>query len=158
MTADPSPTATSRAAGYRERLWPAPSGWLLAPLAGVLLAVTFWPIGAAAGLIAGLVATLLGVLVTALAAPVVEVSGGELRAGDAHVPLGLLGEVQALDVEQTRYAVGPGLDARAHLCLRGWVRTAVQVELVDPTDPTPYWVVSSRHPAALAGAVRRVSD
>ena len=47
------------------------------------------------------------------------------------------------------------LDARAHVCLRAWARTAVRVEVVDPADPTPYWLVSTRHPARLAAAIGR---
>ena len=29
----------------------------------------------------------------------------------------------------------------------------VRVEITDPADPAPYWLVSSRHPDALAGAL-----
>jgi hypothetical protein len=36
---------------------------------------------------------------------------------------------------------------------RPWVKGAVQVHLDDPADPTPYWVVSSRNPTALASAL-----
>ena len=37
--------------------------------------------------------------------------------------------------------------------LRPYVKTAVRVELTDPADPTPYWLLSSRHPQALASAL-----
>jgi len=30
----------------------------------------------------------------------------------------------------------------------------VRVDLNDPADPTPYWVVSSRRPTELAGAIK----
>ena len=53
-----------------------------------------------------------------------------------------------------RHAAGPGLDARAHLCLRGWVRPGLRLDLVDPQDPTPYWLVSSRRPERLLEAVQ----
>jgi hypothetical protein len=36
---------------------------------------------------------------------------------------------------------------------RPWIKGAVQVHLDDPSDPTPYWVVSSRRPATLASAL-----
>ena len=48
---------------------------------------------------------------------------------------------------------GPEADARAYLVLRPYVRTAVQVDLADPADPAPYWLISSRHPKRLADAL-----
>jgi hypothetical protein len=65
----------------------------------------------------------------------------------------LLGRVEVLDAERMRQARGPDLDARAYLCLRGWIATGVLVELRDTEDPTPYWLVSSRRPAELAAAI-----
>jgi Protein of unknown function (DUF3093) len=85
--------------------------------------------------------------------PLVEVAGGTLRAGAAHIPLALVGAVEVLDAEQMRQALGPALDARAFLCLRGWIATGVRFTLTDPADPTPYWLVSSRRPDQLAEAV-----
>jgi hypothetical protein len=48
---------------------------------------------------------------------------------------------------------GPAADARAYLLLRPYLKRAVKVQITDPADPTPYWLVSSRHPEALAGAL-----
>ncbi len=61
----------------------------------------------------------------------------------------------ALDATQTRAELGTRLDARAFLCQRGWIHTAVRVDLVDPLDPTPYWIVSTRHPDDLVAALAR---
>jgi DUF3093 family protein len=41
------------------------------------------------------------------------------------------------------------------LIQRPWIGGAVQVLLDDPVDPTPSWVVSSRHPVELATALLR---
>ena len=40
-----------------------------------------------------------------------------------------------------------------YLCQRGWLREGVLAEVVDPLDPTPYWLVSSREPRRLAAAI-----
>ena len=48
---------------------------------------------------------------------------------------------------------GRGDDARAHLVLRPWVSTTVELALADPADPVPYWLVSTRRPGALATAL-----
>ncbi|GAA3821873.1 DUF3093 domain-containing protein [Nocardioides panacisoli] len=83
----------------------------------------------------------------------VVVEDGWFRAGRARIEAKYVGDVSALDAEQTRLVAGRDADARAYLLLRPYLKRAVQVEIVDPADPTPYWLVSSRHPDALAGAI-----
>ena len=44
---------------------------------------------------------------------------------------------------------GVDADARAYLLLRPYLKRAVQVDLADPADPTPYWLLqhaTSRNP------------
>ncbi len=53
---------------------------------------------------------------------------------------------------------GPEADARAYLLLRPYLKRAVRVEITDPADPAPYWLVSSRRPEELARAVQALSD
>lgn len=83
----------------------------------------------------------------------VVVADGEFRAGRARIEGRFLGAVEALDAEQTRRTAGPEANARAYLVLRPYLKRAVKVEIVDPADPTPYWLVSSRDPEGLAGAL-----
>jgi len=45
---------------------------------------------------------------------------------------------------------GPDADPAAFNASRYWVKTGVKVELKDKADPTPYWLISSRKPKALA--------
>jgi hypothetical protein len=83
----------------------------------------------------------------------VVVTDRTFRAGRAHVPVSLLADPRPLDAEETWQAVGPQADARAYLLLRPYARESVMVQLVDPVDPVPYWLVSSRRPEALAAAL-----
>jgi hypothetical protein len=83
----------------------------------------------------------------------VQVVDGELRVGRARIEARHLGRVEALDAEQTRRVAGREADARAFLLLRPYLARAVKVEITDPADPAPYWLVSTRHPDQLAGAV-----
>jgi hypothetical protein len=106
--------------------------------------------------LAGLAAVLAGIAVALLlgrSAVRIEVADGELWVGAAHVPCSLVARVDPLDAEQSRHGLGPGLDARAFVCTRPWIKTHVRVHLQDPRDPVPYWLVATRHPAALASAV-----
>lgn len=93
-------------------------------------------------------------LIARMGSTKVEVSGGELKAGDAHIPLALLGDVEIIAPEDRRKAMGPQLDPAAFVVHRGWVKPLVRVQVTDPEDPTPYWVISTRHPEALAAALR----
>ncbi len=83
----------------------------------------------------------------------VEVRGGTLYAGHAHIPLALLAEPRALDGDEVRLALGVDADARAYLLVRPYIRRGVLVRVTDPADPAPYWLVSSRHPRTLAAAI-----
>lgn len=83
----------------------------------------------------------------------ITVGPGGLRAGRASLPWDAVGRVAALDAAAAAYLRGPGMDPRAFLLLRGYVSTAVRVEVDDPDDPTPYWYVSTRRPEQLAAAI-----
>lgn len=80
----------------------------------------------------------------------IVVQDGWFRAGHARIEARHLGAVDALDRERTRDIAGPDADARAYLLLRPYLKRSVRVEITDRSDPTPYWLVSSRHPEALA--------
>lgn len=141
MTA-PTPT-------FHERLLPGPGGWLGTAGLGVIAAIALWPVDHALGVTTGLMVCAVAAASLAATSPVVEVSGAVLRAGQARVPVAFLGEATALDVTTMRHELGPGLDARAYVCLRAWARTGVKIVLEDPADPTPYWLVSTRDPEGL---------
>jgi Protein of unknown function (DUF3093) len=90
------------------------------------------------------------------AATRIQVGRGGLAAGRALLPPAAIGAATPLDSGAAEALRGPMADARAHLVLRGWVRTAVRVEVADPADPTPYWYVSTRRPEELAVALAEV--
>jgi hypothetical protein len=60
---------------------------------------------------------------------------------------------EALDEDATRRAFGVEADARAFLLLRPYLRRSVRVHVLDPDDPVPYWLVSTRHPDRLTEAL-----
>lgn len=83
----------------------------------------------------------------------VRVADGVLHAGRASIPLRQLRDPEPLDKEATRLVMGRDADVRAFLLTRPWVRRSVRVWVDDPADPTPYWLVSTRHPRRLATAL-----
>lgn len=87
----------------------------------------------------------------------VSVADGHFQAGRARIGAEFLGTAVPLDKEQARLAAGRDADARAFLVLRPYLHRAVKVEITDPADPAPYWLVSTRHPAALAQALNSLT-
>ncbi|MGY0232356.1 DUF3093 domain-containing protein [Longispora urticae] len=83
----------------------------------------------------------------------VSVADGELRVDDARLPVKYIGDVTALDAAARRDVLGVHAHPLAFVVQRPWIGGAVMVTLVDPADPTPYWVVSTRRPEALAAAI-----
>jgi len=88
----------------------------------------------------------------------IAVRDGELLVDDARLPVRYVADVIPLDVAGRREVLGVGADPLAFVVQRPWVPGAVQVVLDDPADPTPYWVVSSRHPVRLAEAILAARD
>jgi hypothetical protein len=143
------------ATSYRERL--SPSLWALvaAAVCGPMAALVLTPVDRTIALVAGAVVGI-GVVVALIAlSPVVEVRDGVLRAGPAHIDVDLLGEPAAAAGEDARQARGARVDRRSWMLLRGGIDGVVTVPVVDPDDPTPSWVVSTRTPDRLAAAIRR---
>ncbi|WP_448629295.1 DUF3093 domain-containing protein [Cellulomonas soli] len=138
---------------YEERLWPGPLGWALTALFGLVLGVILVPVSVGAAAVVAAVGLPVALGAMAAATPRVAVVDGELLAGRARIDVAWLGEVTTLDRAGLRAAMGPDLDARAYVCVRAWISGAVRVELRDPQDPTPYWLISTRHPARLAAAL-----
>jgi hypothetical protein len=139
--------------GYAERLYPSPGVVLAAVTFAVGCAVATLPLGAPVAVVTFGVVVAAAAVLLARGSAAVEVRDGRFVAGPARLPLDVVGAVEPLDATAMRHARGPGLDARAYLCLRGWVAGGVRVHLDDPADPAPYWLVSSRRPAVLAAAL-----
>jgi hypothetical protein len=148
---------TTPATGERvvERLWPSWSVWVFAVVVAVGFGLVVAPFGAA--VMAVVTIGMLGVLAALLLAwtPTVGVDGKDFVAGSARIPVHFLGAAEVLDDGGMRQARGPGFDARAFLCLRGWVGPGLRVPVTDPADPVPFWLVSARHPQRLADAIGR---
>jgi len=143
---------------YRERLSVPASWWLIgmffavSSATAVGFAIAPWVSLVAGGLTAALVAvTLLGYGGVRI---VVDDQG--LTVGRYRLEARYLGEARAYDEAASRQRLGAGADRAAHLIVRGYIPTSVEVTIDDPADPHPYWLVSTRHPEELAAALARI--
>jgi Protein of unknown function (DUF3093) len=151
---------TSQTVRYRERLW-VPWWW--------------WPLGFGLAALIGLevnqgvrplpdwvpFAVLFGVAAAALlwmgrseVAVITGDDGVELWAGQAHLPVSVISRTAEIPRSAKSAAMGRQLDPAAYVLHKGWVGAMVLVVLDDPDDPTPYWLVSCRHPERLLSALR----
>lgn len=155
MAATHPPPAVRPDNGYAERL--ALPWWLWLAAAGLagLLAAEIWlgAGGVRAWLPFAVLPPLAAVALWWLGRIRIAVADGILAVDDARLPVRYVADAIPLDAAGRREVLGVGSDPLAFVVQRPWVGGAVQVVLADPDDPTPYWVVSSRHPVELAAAV-----
>lgn len=83
-----------------------------------------------------------------------EILNGEIRVRGAHLPLRYVSGAIALDPRTLRRVVGREGDPAAFVSIRPWIGPGVQLWLDDEDDPTPYWLLSSRHPQRVVAVVR----
>lgn len=140
---------------YVERLTVPLRWWVQA----TMLVATFWlavlvamPL-AAALIVSGVAAAFAVAILASYGSATVRVGAGRLSAGRAHIATSYIGAVETLDAEQTRRVAGVEADARAYLLLRPYLKRSVRVHIIDPADPTPYWLISTRHPDQLGAAL-----
>jgi hypothetical protein len=103
---------------------------------------------------AGTVAALVVAVFVGYGSAHIVVANDTLQAGRARIPVSLLSDPVALDAERTKRVAGVEADARAYLLLRPYISRSVQVRVEDPADPTPYWLLSTRHPRTLASVLQ----
>lgn len=145
---------------YAERLT-APASWWVGA-AGFALAIA-WIVLVATTTVAAIVAGAvvlggLGLLVHRFGSLLVRVDDAGLHVGRAVLDPSHLGTVTSLHRVEYRELLGPSADARAYLVTRPYLDRGVRVDVHDPSDPTPYWLVSTRRPDALAAAVAALTD
>jgi hypothetical protein len=140
---------------FRERLgvpwwaWPATAAGSLFAVAEVTMGAPSLQVPLA---YAAVVVLALGGLV--LAGRIrVAVRDGELHVDDARLAVGVIDTVSVVTGEEKRRLLGLDAEPLAFVIQRPWIAGGVRVDLADPTDPTPYWFVSSRRPDELAAAI-----
>ena len=139
--------------GVPLRWWALATMFLASMLLAFLVATPLWVALAGTAVLVILVLTLF----LGYGAARISVHDGVLTAGRARIPLVHVGEVVSLDADDTRRLAGRDADARAYLLLRPYLKRAVKVEITDPADPAPYWLVSTRHADALVRALGQES-
>lgn len=134
---------------YRERVLPSVANLALP----ILLFPSVWavmlPIDAPLAIPVAALLTISFVALIVLSSPVILVSDTQLSARGATINRDLLGKATVVPKNQQVNELGINLNARAWLSIQASVKGLVKVEIVDPNDPTPYWLISTRNPEKL---------
>lgn len=144
---------------YSERLG-VPLRWWVQ---GTMLVASLWLAmvvalpGVIAWTITAVALVLLAACLLSYGSARITVTDGVLRVGRATITATHLGEALALDPGAARRAAGVDADARAFLLLRPYLKRAVKIEITDPADPAPYWLVSTRRPDQLASTLNALA-
>lgn len=80
----------------------------------------------------------------------ISINAEELRIDRAHIERKYLGEVTILDSPKMRLLRTRDADPAAFLAIKFWAPTGVKIEVKDPRDPTPYWLITSKRGEEIA--------
>lgn len=156
----PDSRVTSQTLRYRERLWvpwwwwPVGLGFAALLAAEVNMSILRPPVWVPYAVLGAIAVVVLVRLSRTELRVVSDGTGIELWAGQAHLPASVIERSAEVPKSAKSAALGRQLDRAAFVLHRTWVGPMVLVVLNDPDDPTPYWLVSSRHPDRVLSALR----
>jgi len=139
---------------YRERLWP--SKWL--PLIWFFFVPLVWlivaPFNSILGVVLGVIVYAIALLITYARVGEAVVTSEDFIYDRARIETKFIGSVSAFSGDPALEQRRTKLDARAWTKFHSIGSGLVRIEISDPEDPTPYWLVSTRKPNELAAALR----
>ena len=87
----------------------------------------------------------------------ITVTKGWLLVGPAAIERAFIHNFEALEFKEYKRIRGVDADPASYLQIRFWVSTAIKIDLRDPKDKTPYWLISTNRANELA-KVLNVAD
>lgn len=80
----------------------------------------------------------------------ITLDDNELRIDRAHIETKYLGRATILDSHAMRLLRTRDADPAAYLAIKFWAPTGIKIEVIDPRDPTPYWLITSKRSEDIA--------
>lgn len=140
---------------YQERVLPRPGAFLPLLLVPPIALLTFLPFMDLGGLWIGLGIVGLALVGIWFGSPVIEVDAQGLSVNDIELPHRNIGSVEVISAAQAFEERGPKLSPAAFTRFQASVKSMVKVTVLDDSDPTPYWLFSTRNPEALKQALEQ---
>lgn len=146
-----------RLINFREVL--RPPFWLMAFIyfLAISLGIAVWAaLNTMAAVIVMTPLTLATIAIYFTASLVIAVDENELRVGKAHIDKKFCGEIIVLTPAQMSLQRTREADPAAYLAIRFWTAHGVKIEITDPRDTTPYWLITTKRGEKLAGVLRNI--
>lgn len=107
-------------------------------------------LGEFTGIAIGVFATVAILASIWFAAPVIEVDESGFAVGETVLPLSAIGGYEVVTKERAFTERGHNLDPGAYVRFQLSVNTLIKVQVIDPDDRTPYWLIATRNPEEIA--------
>jgi len=130
-----------------------PPIWVLAFIYFLLLSlvIAIWAaFGSLLTIYTFIIATVALIYIAFKMRSIISITTEELRIDNAHIDLKYLGEVTVLDASAMRLLRTRDANPAAYLAIKFWTPTGIKIELKDPRDPTPYWLITSKRGQEIA--------
>lgn len=135
-----------------------PPIWLLAFIYFLLLSlvIAIWAAFDTSAAVSALIAATITLIYAAVAMrSSISIDERELRIDRAHIDLKYIGGVDVLNTSQMRLLRTRDADPAAFLAIKFWISTGVRITVLDPRDPTPYWLVTSKRGDEIAALLKK---
>jgi hypothetical protein len=125
--------------------------WSFTVFMAASLSLAIW---AALGFIGALILSVVQLVLLIIAAKqsslTITLTKGWLLVGPAAIERAFIHNFKPLDFKEFKRIRGVDADPASYLQIRFWVNTAIKIDLRDPKDKTPYWLISTNRANELA--------
>jgi hypothetical protein len=130
-----------------------PPIWVLAFIYFLLLSlvIAIWAaFGSLLTIYTFIIATVALIYIAFKMRSIISITTEELRVNNAHIDVKYLGKATVLDAAAMRLLRTRDANPAAYLAIKFWTPTGIKIELKDPRDPTPYWLITSKRGEEIA--------
>lgn len=138
---------------YCEKLWPTFWVWVITISGSIIFGIAFIPINTNFAYISICAFITISISFLIKTTPKITVTEQKLFVGKAQIDIKNLAEITNFEGEKAQEQKTTKLNALAYLCIRGWIKNVVKINIIDTSDPTPYWLISSKNSKKLTTAI-----
>lgn len=138
---------------FKEFVFPGVTLFVAIGLSTLAIWVVFLPINSGIGSIISLATLVIFSTFSLMRSPKIRVEGNFLKISKAKIEIRFISKAKLINQKDLFTERGVGLNALAYCVFQVGVTRAVRIEIEDSSDPTPYWLVSSRKPNQLIRAL-----
>ncbi|NCA07154.1 MAG: DUF3093 domain-containing protein [Micrococcales bacterium] len=142
---------------YIERVLPGATFFLAALFVPIGLFLIALPFSELVSMYVSLLSYFSLVVFSYCTAPKIQITSDWLAVGNARIPLSKLGTVESIPADSQFSAKGQDLNPLSFRKFQVGVKGLVRISIQDPNDPTPYWLIATRHPEVLVRTLQAKS-